>query len=239
MLRRLASLGLLVALCLTGSAWAQDSVSTDVPPVPPGPFYGDAFYPWDIPQCHAYVVDLLPFESSWHHTFAIAPLVKASKSNTEYFNANISAQGMSRLHALQVPYALGEYELWEDQPGYGVNHPAHNYEPGVIQPTGESNQFAVAFAEFGYSNLSHTVSYGGVVGAMVNYNPTAPNRLYVHRVMAATNSRSAEESSASFGMGAVDEWGNVMFRADGFDSIGPRYFHAEQLLQRGHHGAGQ
>ncbi|HNQ22029.1 MAG TPA: hypothetical protein PKK06_02940 [Phycisphaerae bacterium] len=205
-----------VALALGGVVQAQDSVSNNLGGLP-----GDAVWVWDgTEQCNDYVVDLVPFEASWGTQFGIAPLVKSGKSTVAHFNCLLSAQGLSRKHALAVGFPAEAYMLWENVPGAGVNDDEN--DAGVLLPaSGSSNQFAAVAAEFGYTDAVPQRDYNGIVGAVVNYRPTNPSRLYVHRVTAATNSAGATENRAQFGIGAVDEWGNVMFRADGNESTGP------------------
>ncbi|MGD2108477.1 MAG: hypothetical protein PVI86_03705 [Phycisphaerae bacterium] len=194
---------------------AQDSVSLNLGGLP-----GDALSPWEATQqCADYVVDLAALDTSWGNEFGIAPVVKSSNSGSDFFNSLISAQSISRLHAVGVPYAADEYAVWVGQAGPGV-HPSNNSDPGIIPaPGASSNQFAVTAAEFGTTD--EAVDYNGVIGAVINYDPADPRRLYVHRVLVASNGNGADSNSAQFGIGAVDEWGNVMFRADSFNAPGP------------------
>jgi len=224
----------LVAAVVALPAWAQDSVSKNLGGLP-----GDALWPWNTThQCAPYVVDLTPFTGSWGTEFGIAPLVKASKSDTaaipppnkEYFNGQLSAQGISRIQARNVPYAVPTYKLWADTPGQGA-HPTQNNPPGTISPTGNSNQFGVTFAEFGRTD--NLQDYNGIIGAVVNYDATNPMRLYVKRVMAATNGAAPAENRAQFGIGAVDEQGNVMLRADGSGATGPNALTGDNIFSVG------
>jgi hypothetical protein len=210
----------LALAALAVPAWAQDSTVYDVTYIN----YGDAVFAYEdatggpynsgSEQLNTYVVDTVPLTSSWGGTFRIAPLVKASKSGTAYLNAQLSAQTISNTHLTGVPYPFQSYSLWT-QPGYGINNLAVLNQPGApVAPAGTSNQFAVAFAEFGDS-------LGGIVGGLVNYDPTNPHRLYVARVVAAINGNNMGENSAAYGFGSVDAHGNVHFRADGFNCPGP------------------
>ncbi len=213
---------LLVSTLLVVPALGQDSVSSNLGGLP-----GDALSPWAADQqCAPYVVDLAPFQTSWGTEFAIAPLVKSGKVDAGYFNNLASAQSMSRLQALSVPYPTMSYYEWVGQPGYGV-HPTENLVPEMVTPGGVSNQFAVAFADFG--TTANDEDYNGINGALVNYDPAAPNRLYVTRVTAATNGLGPAENRSQFGMGAVDEFGNVMFRADGFGTSGPNALNGNNI----------
>ncbi len=209
----------LIVLAVPGLA--QDSVSKNLGNLP-----GDALSPWNTGhQCAEYVVDLTPFTASWGTQFAVGPLVKAGKSSTagaippakEYFNSQLSAQGISRRQSLGVGYPASTYKFWT-VPGQGV-HPTMNNPPGTLSPTGSGNQFAVSFAEFGTTDNNR--AYNGIVGAVVNYDPVNPTRLYVKRVTAAINGANPDENRSQFGIGAVDDWGNVIFRADGNQCTGP------------------
>jgi hypothetical protein len=204
-----------VLLLVAAPALAQDSVSNNLGGLP-----GDALSPWSTTQqCANYVVDLTSFTTSWGTEFGIAPLVKGSKSNLVNFNSLLSAQSLSRLHALGVPFPTASYAFWT-QPGRGVNT-ATNEVPGSLAPTGTSNQFAAVFAEFG--TTVSAASYNAIVGAIANYKASEPNRLYVHRVLAASNGLVEAENRAQFGIGAVDELGNIAVRADAGSSTSPNY----------------
>ena len=205
MLRRL-TLGA-IAVGLAVSAAAQDSVSKHGTGLP-----GDALTPWNTSQqCAAYVVDLVPFQTSWGHTFAIAPLVKSPKAASTFFNNLHSAQSISRRQAQSVPFAASAYQLWEGAPGYGINA-SDNLVPNTTAPTGSANQFALAFADFG--RTASNVDYNGVTGAIVNYLPTDPTRLYVRRVNAVVNGFDPAENRSQLGIGTIDEFGTLMFRGD-------------------------
>ena len=208
---------LALTCCWAAPTLAQDSVSHTADAVP-GNAPGDALSPWDVTQqCEDYVVDLRPFRASWGTSFEIAPLVKSSKVETEFFNALISSQTISRVHAMgEDPFAL-EYHLWELAPGYGINYPTRNNQPTTILPPVSTNQFSVAFAEYGGGDpVAEQSGYNAIIGAMVNYDPACPSRLYVHRVNAALGGCSADDTISQFGLGAVDEMGNIMFRADDY-----------------------
>ncbi len=204
-----------VVLASAVSAYAQDSVSSNLGGLP-----GDALDQYDPNLvCAEYVVDLVPFQGSWGTDWTIAPLIKSSKGNPDFFNNLISAQGISRLHQVGVPFAASSYDVWMTA-GAGVN-PTENTAPMSVSPTGSSNQFGVVFADFGFTMGSVPPSYNGVIGGVVNYDPADASRLYVKRVVAASNGFNATEARSSFGVGAVDADGNVMFRFDGFDAFDP------------------
>jgi len=210
----------LVLAALAVPALAQDSTVYDVNYIS----YGDAVNSYDdvtgggynagSEQVNTYIVDTTPLTSSWGGTFRIAPLIKAGKSSLTYLNGQLSAQAISNTQLAGVAYPFATYDLWT-QPGYGINNVTLlNLAGTPVTPSGQSNQFAVAFAEFGGSEA-------GIIGGVVNYDPADPHRLYVARVVAALNGHSGTENSAAYGFGAVDANGNVHIRADGFGCTGP------------------
>ena len=198
---------MVLVLGLAGSVYAQDSVSV-MPCLP-----GDAVGPWDTAeQQNDYVVDLATFTASWGTTFGIAPVVKSSKSHPDYFGSLLSAQAISPDILKNQPVG-GSYYYWAG-PGGGV-HNTENEQSQVIDMTGVAgNQFAMAVAE--YATTGEGVSYNGIIGALVHQVPTDPMRLYVSRVLAATNGATANQNRASMGFGSCDASGNVYFRADDY-----------------------
>jgi len=207
----LFALGLLLAAV---PAIAQDSVSKT------GFLPGDGVSPWDTAeQCNNYVVDLQSFSTSGGHTFGIAPLVKTSKTSSEYFGSLMSAQSLSRLHRIGVPFVRDSYSLWTE-PGYGVNNNPEISDPGLPVDTAEllGNQFAAIFAE--YSTTDAGKNYNGIVGALVNYRPGEPTRMYVSRIVTAVNGPDGGCDYSQFGVGSVDAYGNTHVRADDYGSSG-------------------
>jgi len=211
---------ILVAACfaaLSSAAWAQDSVAL-TPCLP-----GDAINPYDAnEQCDSYVVDMDSFTTSWGTTFGIAPIVKSPKASTTFINNLISAQGMSRKQAVGVPFASNSYALWTNAPGVGVNNnPAINAPAGTINTANRTgNQFGVTFASFGTTNPGGK-NYNDVTVGLVNIDPVDTSRLYVKRVLAAINGCDSSSDVSQFGLGAVDELGNVAIRADNNALGGP------------------
>jgi len=175
-------------------------------------------------QIHDYVVDLAAFRSSWGRTFALAPIAKASQQRNvapQFFTGLVNAQALSRRLLTSTPFLRGQYALWNG-PGFGVNgDPARNTAPGSISAVGLTGfQLGFAFAEFADGDPAGT-SLATVTSGVASFTAARPSRLHVARVTAATNGASDSCSSGAFGMGAVDEDGNVHFRADGFGSIDP------------------
>ncbi|MCY2958636.1 MAG: hypothetical protein NTY35_00565 [Planctomycetota bacterium] len=213
------SLSMLALAALSVGARSQDSVSL-VNGLP-----GDAIDPRSsTEQINDYVVDLGAFRSSWGKTFAVGPIAKASQQRNNaplFFTGLINAQAYSRRLASAVPFLRGQYALWNG-PGLGVNgNPARNTAPGSVATLGFSGfQAGFAFGEFADGDPAGT-NLAVITSGILNYTSARPSRLYVSRITAATNSASDSCSSAAFGMGAVDESGNVHFRADGFGAIDP------------------
>jgi len=227
---------LFALLALSGlaiPAFAQNSVSTN--PDGGDGLPGDALDPWStLQQCADYVVDLVPFQTSKGFEFGIAPIVKANKSSSDFFNSLISAQGISNVYTQAEAFPVPIYDFW-DTAGPGVNlfgfqgGPVPNTAPGEVQPEGESLQFGVGFAEFGTSDSNR--DYNAIVGAVVNVIPGDPSRLYVARRTAATNSAAPTENRSQFGFGAVDANGNVAFRSDDFGVTGPNSIAGNNLFR--------
>ncbi|MBL8857216.1 MAG: hypothetical protein JNL28_01750 [Planctomycetes bacterium] len=207
-------LALACASVVSASALAQDSVSK-VNGLP-----GDAVDPHDATeQINDYVVDLTSFRSSWDKVFAVAPISKANQQRNNaplFFTGQINAQALSRGVASGVPFLRGQYALW-NMPGFGVhNDPARNDPGAAVSTVGQSGyQFGFGYQDFADGDPTGT-NLRYITGGIVNMKPTEPSRLFVSRVVAATNGTSDGCSLAAFGMGAVDESGNVHFRADQF-----------------------
>lgn len=210
-LNRRLSFALAGALFAAGLGSAQDSVSK-LQGLP-----GDAVSAYaTTEQVNNFIVDLAPFETSWGTRLGIAPLLKSSQSSTVpqlFFAQIISSQCMSSDTLRDVPFAANSYSLWQGQ-GFGVNDTASLNDPGLLLDTSSrvGSQFAVAFAEFG--GISNNV-----IGALVNFNPSNPGRLYVSRHVAAVNAPDRTCNLAQLGMGAIDAHGNIHFRADDFSGV--------------------
>ncbi len=219
-MRRLSAVGICALAALTaGSLNAQDSVSIQggCPGAPAGGGPGDAVSPWDLSeQSNRYVVDLSPFMTrGWRDVFGIAPIIKASKTEDMFPNGFIGSQAISRTQLQNVPVG-GGYGWWP-LPGFGVNG---NLAVNMPPPTAlgnitNANQFTVAFQESGSTILMNS-DHDGIIAGVIGFDPSDPGRLYVDRVVAATAGCDGDSEWATFGMGAVDAAGNVIFRADSF-----------------------
>lgn len=203
-----------MALLLGAVAGAQDSVSNIGFSIP-----GDAAFAWDAgDQSDSYVVELAPFLTGWGTRFGIAPIVKARKASSFFGNDQISAQSISPTLVRGMPYASPSYAVWHGR-GKGLRAGRNDAPDAFVTPSGVSSQFAVGFSSFGTSD--NGFSENNVVGAVVNFNPHNPTRLYVRSTSAAINSLNQDEDRSQFGYGSVDALGNIYLRADGFGSLGP------------------
>ncbi len=217
-----AALLVAAAMCITPTL-GQDSVSTN--PDGGNGLPGDALQPWDLThQCAAYVVDLTPFSSSRGNAFAVGPIVKSSKTSSDFFGSLTSAQGLSATMLEGVPYPSNSYAVWMT-PGAGVNFEgpeAPNSKPMLIgPPDAMSNQMGAAFAEFATNNGGGGVN--NVITGIINWDPADTRRLFITRVVSAINNSSIDDPNnlAQVGLGHVDADGNTYFRADDFGTTGP------------------
>ena len=196
---------------LSCNALAQDSVSNQAGNLP-----GDALNPWNQ-GCAAYVVDLAPVTTTQGHVFGIAPVLKTSKMSSTNFNALGSSVSISPDTLANVPFSRPAYSVWSG-PGFGVNAEFNNAGQSV-SPSGSAYRFALAMSEFGTTDAG--TSYNGIVGGLVSYSLSNPNRLFVDRRMGAVNMPSAAAGDASqLGGSSIDASGNLYFRGDNFGSTG-------------------
>jgi len=209
----------IAAAGLAVPALAQDSVSNT-----PGTFVGDALNPWDsASQRTDFVVTLTPFMTSGGAQFGVAPLLKSSKSSTDFFSSLVSAQTVSATEITADGFAADTYLFW-DMPGGGVNllgDPAANSGGEDVAPTasGEIRQFAAGFGEFATTDTG--ASHNGAISGVVQYDLANPNTLYVSRVIAATTGADETQNNGAMGTGTVDASGYHYFRADNNGATGP------------------
>ena len=206
---------LVAAAGMNTAALAQDSVSNNLGNLP-----GDALSPW-TQGCAAYVLDLAPVTTSQGHTFGIAPVLKTSKSASANFNSLGSSVSISPDLVMGAAFSRPTYSFW-DAAGFGVNTEFNNAGQGV-SPSGMSNRFAVAMSEFATTDGGS--NFNGIVGAIVNYSPDEPNRLYVDRRMGAVNTPNGTSGDSSqLGGSSIDANGNLYYRADNFGSTGANQY---------------
>jgi len=200
-----------LALACASPALAQDSVSKI------GLMPGDAVSAYELnEQVNDFVVDKATFSSGWGNTYGLAPLMKGSELTAgggQFFTQLMSAQAVSRDTLSGVPFARDSYMYWNAQ-GFGIHNNPLNSDPGAAIDTSSmtGSQFAAMFSEFTYG-LNNTV------GALVNYDPDVPGRLYVSRVYAAQNSPDYTCSLSQHGVGSVNAAGDLVIRADGYGGV--------------------
>lgn len=192
---------------MAAAASAQDSVSNVAAPQTAGA--SDALNLYEANQQRVtYVVDGVLFTSSWGNDYNLFNLSKTSNSGT-FFENNLGSGNYISRGLIASTFNAEGYALWTTA-GQGV-HPTFNAEPSIVTPTGASLQFAVGSSDFGGNSA-------GIVTAIVDIDPANANRLYVERILTANNGASADgdDENSSFGFGAVDAYGNTVFRADDF-----------------------
>jgi hypothetical protein len=206
-------------------ATAQDSVT---PPAAPGVsgLPGDALSPYATSQQVArFAVDLTPKSGSLGTPFVIGPAIKASRSIAGgYFDQLIGAQSASaRFRPIAAPYSAGAYSVWTT-PGPGVNA-TFNTAPASSLSGLFGQGFGLGFMEFGAGPdavFSTADDENAVVGGMIHFTYRNPNRLLVSRTVAAVSKGSSTaNSTASFGLGSVDESGFMHLYADDYSSVSP------------------
>ncbi len=219
--------GLIAAL----PAAAQDSVSTGTG------LPGDAVSAYAAgstatgEQRNDFAVDLIARNSSWGAGYRFGPLMKGSSGGASFFTTLVGANALSNRYAFG-PMARSVYQAWATA-GQGVSN-ANNTTPadngtGRFGPidTGSllGTQFGAAFMEFG-GGPNGTFGDGddenNIIAGIIGFNNLAPDRLYVSRTNAAVNKPSASAgltSTASLGLGGVDEAGNVHLLADNFGLV--------------------
>ncbi len=194
---------------LAAAAAAQDSVSNSSVFA-----QGDALNPYATnQQVVDYVVDLAPLFTSWGTEFGVAPLIKAPKTASLFFNNLMSAQAISADVLTEVAPAAPDYALWST-PGAGVN-PVSNSAAGSVAAPASVSQFGVAFNSFGTNDAGFDAEV--LTGGLVNFAPGEPARLFVRAVTGAVNSPNLTSAdTAGFGGVSIDADGNTYMRADDF-----------------------
>ncbi len=209
------------ALGLPLVARAQDSVSTSngLPGDAPSAYQVTS---GDSRQLLRFVVDLAPKPSSWAGQYALAPAVKASASSAGgYFDQLMGAQCASARFGAGPFASTGTYFLWAAAPGAGVNPPANSAPPLGFNGAGRFGQrFGAGFMEYGAGSdgvFGTGDDENTLVGSLIDFQYRRPNRLFVERVVAANNKQvTASSGTSSFGLGSIDELGNLHAYADGY-----------------------
>jgi hypothetical protein len=225
-------------LAFATGASAQDSVSVGGGP---NGLPGDAPSAFQTTgpslQTLNYIVDLTPRLSSWANSYALGPVLKASRSNSGgYFDQLIGAQAVSARFGYGPLFSAGSYARWVNQPGAGVNPPSNSSPASSISGAGAFGQsFGLGFMEFG-AGLDGAFGTGDdentIIGSVINSQTRVPNRLFVTRTVAA-HSKAAVGSNAtsSFGLGAMDEAGNLHLYADAVSLSSPSRLTARSLVR--------
>ena len=221
------------SLGMAGQASAQDSTA------PTNGLPGDAVNAYGVSpsrQVLNFVVDLTPKSSSWLNKYAVGPAVKASKSNAGgYFDLLMASQAVSNRFSTGPLFQTGAYSLW-NAAGQGAN-PDSNTTP-ASSVTGASHvgqQFGVAFLEYGSGQdglLGDGDDENNIIGSIINFQYRNPNRLLVSRIVGLVNKTSASANgTASFGLGGVDEAGNIHVYGDSFGMTVPQRLSQRELIR--------
>jgi hypothetical protein len=209
-------------LCLlAGACAAQDSVSRNANGGSGLP--GDALRPWTgASQRTNYVVDLTPLSTSGGTPLGIAPIMKSGQVSASRFTAFNGAASISQTLRRDTPFPAASYASWA-APGGGVNSTENNQALVTPVPvSGNATVFGVGFMDFDELLVSATnVFTNQLVGGLIAFDPAAPDRLYVSRIVAAVNNPLGANDRSQFGYGAIDADGNLCFRADSFGASGP------------------
>ncbi|MAY75756.1 MAG: hypothetical protein CMJ31_13780 [Phycisphaerae bacterium] len=195
-------MALLMVAGAAASVCAQDSVSSLGTGLPgDGP---DAFAAAD--QIDNYIVDLVPFSTSWGTRFGLGHLHKSPNVDGPmgFFGSLISAQAIS---ADTIMTSLDDDFAFWDTAGPGVG--ANNSAPTTLSiDLDRVVQQSAIFS--GFSNDNNTIN-----GSVIWMNCRDATRLYVKRVLGANNeSAIGVGGAAQLGVGAIDADGNAYYRAD-------------------------
>ncbi|MCB9915902.1 MAG: hypothetical protein H6828_12295 [Planctomycetes bacterium] len=228
-----------VALCaLALPTLAQDSTSLI------SAYPGDTLDPHDVTeQVNDYVLDLAALTSSSGRVYGVAPLAKTSMDSDQgslFYGARISCGSISNDTLFGAPFVRSSYMNW-NAAGAGVNGNASLNTPGSPVNTAAlvGNQFGFTLSEYSTQQVTLN-SLGQVIAGTANYEVDLPSRLYVSRVVAATNSPDWLCNVSQFGMGGVTNDGTVVVRADNFTTAdcgpilaltGNNYFRVDTLAR--------
>jgi len=218
---RIALLMIVASAGMACPALAQDSTSRNSDAGNGLP--GDALSPWTVGapfQKSSYVVDMAQFFTTGGTRFGIAPIIKASKSNTANFSSLLSANGISQTLRSNAAYPAANYRAWAVATA-GVNPTENNTTlASNVNVSGTSTRFGAVMAEFATSTGGFNVN--NVLGAVVNYDASTPDRLFVQRTVASVNMPNGTTGDSSqVGLGSIDTDGNVHIRMDGLSTVGP------------------
>jgi len=198
------------------SALGQDSVA-----VTPG--NSDALSSYDQ-QNVRYAVDLVGITSSWGNSFAIAPVLKASRDIDPFFPTQVTGSAAVSANQLTgTTPAATSFALWS-QPGVGVNQ-TQNSAPGSVSVTAFDAQFALALSDF-------STNATNVIGAVIGRNASDPARLFVDRTVAMVSRPGVlTQDLTTLSLGAVDAAGTVLLRSDDFNASSSSKVLGENIIR--------
>ena len=210
----------LFGLCaLAATAFAQDSTSLV------SQYPGDSLDPHDTAeQVNDFVVDVAVLQSSSGRVWGLAPIAKTSMDHAPtsfFYGAAMSAHSISNSTRFGVPFARNSYSSWNGA-GFGINGDIAVNTPGASIDTSAmaGNQFGFVFSEFSVDDpVTAFNNYNQVVGGTINYDSSSPSRLFVSRVVGATNSPDWFCNLSQFGLGGVTNDGVTIIRADNFQTL--------------------
>jgi len=223
---------LLLACGLAAPAMAQDSVST----TNGLPGDGLSAYATGVTgsQRKDYAVDLATKSTSWGNAYLMGPVAKASLSTpnpvaTFFTHLMATTVASSRMSPVGN-FPRSTYQAW-GAAGQGINS-TRNSTPvddgtGRYGPIGMSGQqgqsIGFGFLEFagGYNGVfGDNDDENNIIAGTISFVPRLNSRVFVSRVVAATNRPSTSTtltSNSSLGMGGVDELGRSHFYGDNFN----------------------
>jgi hypothetical protein len=213
MMSKTRTMVLMACVGMAAAASAQDSVGQR-----PGLANTDALRPHDVTeQCNSFVNDLTAITSSTNLVWGITPLVKTSRASANFPNNLVSSVAVSSTTRPVDATPVGTYLFW-DSAGPGINQSLVGNPPlpanaPAQSTTGPSQSLQLAYVLTDFGTQSTNLSYNGLISGFINYNPSNPNRLLVTRTQTVVNGLAGENRS-QLGIGSVDNFGNVAFRAD-------------------------
>lgn len=207
--------------CGAPCAMAQDSVSRNADGGSGLP--GDALPAWaSYAQRTNYIVDLSPITTSWGTPLGVAPVIKSGRPGALRFNAVNGSAVVSQTSRVSVTFPAASYTLWSS-PGGGMNQLESNAALNTsVSPSGSATVLGVAQLDVDEVTISANQYLANqAVTGLIAFDPAQPTRLYVTRIVSAHNSSSPTQLDLSqLGVGAVDAFGNLAVRADGFGAQG-------------------
>ncbi|MGD9688627.1 MAG: hypothetical protein AB7K52_03305 [Phycisphaerales bacterium] len=217
-------------LALTGTLAAQDSVGRTASGT--GSAVKDNLDAYNGSQFRSkYVLDLVPFTSSWGNTFRIGPALKTSNASngsaltSAFANANALSSTQRDVFFSETGLDAAFWSGLAGQNAQGVNSVAlangpTNDTPGAMTLFGAAKRMCLAVIERNSSGATGNNTYNAVVGAILTHGVGDSGRLYVERVNGAASNTMPGSATASLGLGSVDSDGNVVFRVDAFGMDG-------------------